>query len=47
MKKQEIKPSKKQEIFFQEELDAIQELIHAKKYTEALDRIKHVKENTF
>lgn len=47
MKKQEIKPSKKQEIFFQEELDAIQELIHAKKYAKALDKIKQVKENTF
>ncbi len=38
---------KKQEIFFQEELDRIQELINAKDYAKALEKIKDVKVNHF
>ena len=37
----------KHEIFFQEELDRIQELIDAKNYAKALEKIKDVKKNRF
>ena len=38
---------KKQETFFQEELDRIQELIDVNDYAKALEKIKDVKQNHF
>ena len=38
---------KKQETFFQEELDKIQELIDVNDYAKALEKIKQIKQDHF